>query len=101
MRSLGLLCSFCLLSSVVSQTIPELLRNVTQAFYDAKIVPDVIEAVKLSAFVNMRFTDDSGESVTPSPGEILTMLREPFLCFLDDKYVDPDWKKLPSTLSIS
>ncbi|KAF6762180.1 phosphatidylethanolamine-binding protein [Ephemerocybe angulata] len=76
MRSSVVLTSFCLVSSVLSQTISELLGNVTRAFPNYNVVPDVVSEFNPSAYVNMMFTDaQTGRSVTPGSGQELTMTQ--------------------------
>lgn len=74
----SLLTSFCLVSPVVSKsTLPDLLAQVTTAFADAKVVPDVLSDFTPSAAVNIHFTDpDTGLQLDPAPGQYLTMDRE-------------------------
>ncbi|KAJ3537199.1 hypothetical protein NMY22_g5690 [Coprinellus aureogranulatus] len=71
-----LLTSFCLVSPVLSQSLPDLLGQVTTAFTDAKVVEDVVSTFNPSAYVNMMFTDPTtGHGLTPTAGQSLTMAQ--------------------------
>ncbi|THV08339.1 PEBP-like protein [Dendrothele bispora CBS 962.96] len=69
------------------------LDNVTQAFTNAKIVPDVLPSFSPRALLNVTFTDASMQSVNVTPGIQLTMAQtaqEPQFFFLANVTIPPN-----------
>lgn len=69
-----LILTFTLLPIVLAQT--SSLTNVTQAFSQAKIVPDVLSSFAPTALANITFSNTTGsQSLNVTPGALLTEPR--------------------------